>query len=95
MKDIEVHPFVGDIRSFGFLMGIELVEDKETKKPLDVSKVDQIIAGCKSNGLIIGKNGATVAGYNNILTLSPPLSSTEEDLEFIVTTLKNEMYKIV
>jgi adenosylmethionine-8-amino-7-oxononanoate aminotransferase len=95
MKDLENHPFVGDIRSFGFLMGIELVEDKETKKPLEVSKVDQIIAGCKSNGLIVGKNGATVAGYNNILTLSPPLSSTEEDLEFIVTTLKKEMYKIV
>jgi adenosylmethionine-8-amino-7-oxononanoate aminotransferase len=88
MKEIEDHPHVGDIRSFGFLLGIELIEDKATKQPLSMSKVDEIIASCKSKGLIIGKNGATVAGYNNILTLSPPLSSTDEDLSFIINTLK-------
>jgi taurine-pyruvate aminotransferase len=95
MREMEDHPFVGDIRSFGFLLGIELVEDKATKVPLDVRKIDQMIAECKSNGLIIGKNGATVAGYNNILTLSPPLSSTDEDLEFIVKILKAVIHKAV
>ncbi|MFC0273441.1 aspartate aminotransferase family protein [Metabacillus herbersteinensis] len=88
MNEIKDHPLVGDIRSFGFLLGIELVENKETKEPVAASKIDKIIAECKSNGLIIGKNGATVAGFNNIITLSPPLSSTDEDLEFIVTTVK-------
>ncbi|WP_160719397.1 aspartate aminotransferase family protein [Bacillus sp. USDA818B3_A] len=95
LNELIEHPLVGDIRSFGFLLGIELVENKQTKEPAALSTIDQIITECKSKGLIIGKNGATVAGFNNILTLSPPLSSTDEDLEFIVTTIKDVMYKIV
>lgn len=88
LQEIEDLPLVGDIRSFGFMFGIELVEDKETKEPLAALKVEQFIAACKSKGLIIGKNGATVAGFNNILTIAPPLSSTDEDLAFIVKTVK-------
>lgn len=89
LKELAEHPLVGDIRSLGFLMGIELVDNKETKQPASLELVTKIIADCKSQGLIIGKNGDTVAGFNNILTLAPPLSSTDEDLDFIVTTLKN------
>ena len=95
LLDLNSHPLVGDIRSFGFLLGIELVGNKQTKEPAAPAKMDQIIAECKNKGLIIGKNGATVAGFNNILTLSPPLSSTDEDLEFIVTTLKEVIQKVV
>lgn len=88
MQCLLEHPLVGDIRSFGFLMGIELVRDKETKEPLPLPEVAGIITACKAKGLIIGKNGDTVAGYNNVLTLSPPLSSTDEDLDFIISTIK-------
>lgn len=91
MMDIVDHPLIGDIRSFGLLTGIELVEDKDSKKPASLDIVKSIIAGCKRKGLIIGKNGDTVAGYNNILTFAPPLSSTDEDLEFLISTFKHVM----
>jgi len=85
------HPYVGDIRGKGLLIGLELVKDKQTKEPLEVSQVNKVIAGCLQRGLIIGKNGATVAGYNNVLTLAPPLSISEEDLEFVQRTLIEEI----
>ncbi|WP_010283198.1 aspartate aminotransferase family protein [Bacillus timonensis] len=85
------HPYVGDIRGKGLLIGIELVNDKDTKAPLDASKVNKVIAGCLQKGLIIGKNGATVAGYNNVLTLAPPLSISDEDLQFVQRTLIEEI----
>jgi taurine-pyruvate aminotransferase len=91
IAELSEHKLVGDIRSFGFLMGIELVEDKKTKSPLPLPQVGKIIAACKSKGLIIGKNGDTVAGFNNVLTFSPPLSSTDEDFEFMVRTFKEVM----
>ncbi len=91
---LQGHPLVGDIRSFGLLLGIELVANKTTKEPVAAGKIDAIIAKCKSRGLIIGKNGATVAGYNNILTMSPPLSSTDDDLQFIVTTVKEAFTEV-
>lgn len=88
------HPLVGDVRGKGLLIGIELVKDKATKEPLSVDLVNKVIAGCKGKGLIIGKNGATVAGFNNVLTLSPPLNIEMEDLNFIIKTLTDELKAI-
>lgn len=84
---LQNHPYVGDVRGKGLLIGIELVKDKKTKEPLDVQRVNKVIETCKQKGLIIGKNGATVAGYNNVLTLSPPLNIPEEDISFMIQTL--------
>ncbi|QDQ02476.1 aspartate aminotransferase family protein [Lysinibacillus fusiformis] len=88
LQDLLELPFVGDVRGLGFLVGIELVEDKLTLEPAKPERLAKIIADCKANGLVIGKNGDTVEGYNNILTLSPPLCCTDEDLEFISAVLK-------
>ncbi len=85
------HPLVGDIRSFGLLAGVELVADKATKQPASLDIVKSIIAGCKQHGLIIGKNGDTVAGFNNVLTFAPPLVCTDEDMEFLITTFLDVM----
>jgi taurine-pyruvate aminotransferase len=90
----QAHPYVGDVRGKGLLVGIELVENKETKEPLKVALVNEVIATCKQNGLIIGKNGATVAGYNNVLTISPPLNLTEDDLEFLIKTFVEAVNKL-
>ncbi|MEK5482954.1 aspartate aminotransferase family protein [Viridibacillus sp. FSL R5-0888] len=88
LKELSNHPYVGDIRGLGFLLGIEMVEDKITMEPASNERVLKIVSDCKANGLIIGKNGDTVAGYNNILTISPPLSCSDEDLEFMIAVLK-------
>ncbi|MDQ1002343.1 taurine-pyruvate aminotransferase [Neobacillus niacini] len=91
---LQDHPFVGDVRGKGLLVGIELVKDKKTKEPLEVTLVNQVIANCKQEGLLIGKNGATVAGYNNVLTLSPPLNIKQEDINFIIKTVSNSIKKL-
>lgn len=92
---LQDHPFVGDVRGKGLLIGIELVKDKTTKEPLDVSIINQVIASCKEQGVIIGKNGATVAGYNNVLTLAPPLSIEHKDLNFLVKVLNDSLVQII
>lgn len=92
LKELEAYSFVGDVRGLGLLVGIEIVEDKTTKEPGSKARVGKLIADCKTRGLIIGKNGDTVEGYNNILTLSPPLSSSDEDIDYILATLQ-EVFK--
>ena len=91
VTNLSKHKFVGDIRGKGLLIGIELVKDKATKEPLEVELVNKVISGCKQKGLIIGKNGATVAGYNNVLTLAPPLTIEKDDLNFLIKTLSEEI----
>ncbi|NOU68567.1 aminotransferase class III-fold pyridoxal phosphate-dependent enzyme [Paenibacillus sp. LMG 31461] len=87
LEPLNEHPHVGEIRIFGSAMGIELVEDRKSMIPASVERVTHLILACKSKGLLVGKNGDTVPGYANILTLSPPLSSTDEDVNFIIETL--------
>jgi 4-aminobutyrate aminotransferase-like enzyme len=94
LEDVKEHPNVGDIRGKGLLLGIEFVKNKQTKEPIEITKINQVINTCKEKGLIVGKNGVTVAGYNNILQLSPPLSITEEDFMFIVKTLKESIAQL-
>ncbi|WP_349408319.1 aspartate aminotransferase family protein [Pseudalkalibacillus sp. SCS-8] len=88
---LQNHPFVGDVRGKGLLVGIELVKDKKTKEPLEANRLNEVMAACKKNKLLIGKNGATVDGYNNVLALSPPLNLEEEDLDFIIQTVTNAL----
>jgi len=94
LEDIKEHPNVGDVRGKGLLLGIELVEDKQTKEPATIDKLNKVIGACKEKGLLIGKNGDTVAGYNNVLQLSPPLSITEEDFSFIVKIVKESIFQL-
>jgi adenosylmethionine-8-amino-7-oxononanoate aminotransferase len=97
LQELEVlkeHPNVGDIRGKGLLLGIELVIDKQTKEPASVDLVNRVITLCKEKGLLVGKNGDTVAGYNNILQLSPPLSITEDDFKFIIKCMKESFLQL-
>jgi len=87
LRDLDSHKNVGEIRSVGFLYGIEMVEDKHSKTPISEEVMGKIIGQCKEKGLIIGRNGDTVPGYGNVLIIAPPLVSTEEDLKFVVETV--------
>lgn len=88
------NPYVGDVRGKGLLIGIELVQDKETKEPAPLEIVNKVMQIAKNKGLIVGKNGDTVAGFNNVIALSPPLNITDEDLAFIVNVLKETFAEI-
>lgn len=89
LHDVASHHHVGEVRGIGYLYGIELVEDKKTKSPATDALMGSVISSCKEKGLIIGRNGDTVPGYNNVLIIAPPLTSTEEDLKFVVQTVKD------
>jgi taurine-pyruvate aminotransferase len=94
LSELEGHPNVGDVRNKGLLFGIELVEDRQSKRPASKEMVEAAISGCKERGLIISKNGDTVAGFNNVLTLAPPLSLTEDDLDLIAGALKESLHSL-
>ncbi|ASK62549.1 aspartate aminotransferase family protein [Virgibacillus phasianinus] len=83
------HENVGEVRQVGFLLGLEMVTDKQSKVPLDDAKMGEIIGKCKEKGLIIGRNGDTVPGQNNVIIVAPPLTSTEDDLDFLVETVQS------
>ncbi len=73
---LSAHPNVGDIRTTGLMIGIELVLDKATKAPApDLTKA--IMARCLDEKLIIISCGL----HDNVIRLIPPLISDWVTLE--------------
>jgi 4-aminobutyrate aminotransferase len=70
----EQHPLIGDVRGLGLLLGIELVTDRQTKaRASDAAEEVMYLA------LDRGLSFKTTMG--NILTLTPPLTITQAELD--------------
>ncbi len=87
LQELYEYPIVGDVRGLGLMAGIELVQDRQTKEPLPVDDVQSIVSACKEHGVIISKNGDTVAGLNNVLTIAPALIISREEIDHICSSL--------
>ncbi|WP_067846370.1 aspartate aminotransferase family protein [Alicyclobacillus mali (ex Roth et al. 2021)] len=87
LKRLQGLPHVGDIRAFGLLAGVELVEDGATRAPLAPELVGRVVAACRQRGVIVGKNGDTTPGGNNVVTLCPPFVVSEAEVQRIVDVL--------
>jgi 4-aminobutyrate aminotransferase len=67
-------PLIGDVRGRGLLLGIELVEDRETKAPANAA-AERVLYRALSRGLSF----KTTMG--NVLTLTPPLITTQAQMD--------------
>ena len=89
IKELSGHPNVGDIRGKGLFLGIELVEDKETKKPfnpeLKVAKNLADLAFSPKFNMTMYHGTGTVDGINgDHIMLCPPFIITEKHVVRIV-----------
>ncbi|MBE7382039.1 MAG: aminotransferase class III-fold pyridoxal phosphate-dependent enzyme [Leptolyngbya sp. SIO1E4] len=88
------HPNVGDVRGKGLLLGVELVQDKVSKTPLDGDRVSAVIKHCMDKHLIIGRNTNTIPGHTNVLILCPPLVLTHEEADRLADTLYQAVFAL-
>ena len=65
---------VGDVRGKGLMIGVELVEDKESKKPA-VQKAVQVITRAWKRGVAVVTCGAST------IRIAPPLTIQREMLD--------------
>lgn len=82
-------PHVGDVRQKGFMVGIELVEDHETKRPFD-SRHRIGAAVCTA----IRKHGIIIRPLGDTLVLMPPLAMPTDDLNTIVHAVATEVQRL-
>ncbi len=72
----EKHSLIGDVRGMGLLQAMELVEDRETKKPATAA-TGMMMEASRENRILIGKGGL----YGNVLRLSPPMNITRTEVD--------------
>ncbi len=94
LHTMENIPVVGDIRGKGLMWGIELVENKETRRPFDPSKKAAGVATteCLERGLVIYPGSGQIDGLEgDQFLIAPPLIVTEEQVEDIAARLKGAL----
>jgi len=86
LKDL---PHVGDIRQKGFMVGIELVADKETRQPFDPKRRlgAEVCAKIRRRSVIIRPLG-------DVIVIMPPLAMEMSDLRKIVDAVASEVREI-
>ncbi len=74
--------FVGDVRGVGLMTGIEMVTDKAKRTPMTRSSdiPARVARAAYERGLMVRVSGPT-------LILSPPLTISESEIDFLVATL--------
>ena len=73
MRKFEI---IGDVRGLGPMLAIELVRDRETKKPA-AEEASALVKYCVDHGVVVLICGT----FNNVLRFLPPLVITDEELD--------------
>lgn len=90
IEEFKDHKNVGDIRSIGLINAIELVEDKEIKKPFDsdLRTGYQIYKKAIDEGLLLRPLG-------DVLYFNPPLTITVEEIDLAIDKMKKAIDKVL
>jgi adenosylmethionine-8-amino-7-oxononanoate aminotransferase len=82
-------PHVGDVRQSGFMVGIELVMDKETKEPYPLSEKVGIRV-CRESR----KYNLIIRPLGDVIVLMPPLSIKESELKRMTAVVYESIIKV-
>jgi 4-aminobutyrate--pyruvate transaminase len=86
LRKLASHPLVGEVRGEGLIAGLELVEDKSSKRSFD----PQLKVGLKAFDLA-QRNGLIVRAIGDTIALCPPLIITEAQVQEVVARLKTTL----
>jgi adenosylmethionine-8-amino-7-oxononanoate aminotransferase len=88
------HAHVGDIRGRGLFRGVELVEDRATKRPFDPARKlhAQVKAAAMDEGLIVYPAGGTVNGRDgDHILIAPPFIIEDAQIDELVGKLSRAL----
>jgi 2,2-dialkylglycine decarboxylase (pyruvate) len=78
------HEQIGDVRGRGLLVGLELVEDRESRRPADALGA-AVTAECLRRGLSM--NIVRAGSGANCFRMAPPLTISEDEIDLAVEIL--------
>lgn len=90
LKDL---PLVGDVRGVGLFCGIEFVRDKKTKEPISEGEMATIMGNMMAQNVIVGRTNSSFQGLNTIMNFAPSLNITKEQVDQVVTAVRNAIEK--
>ena len=96
-KLAEREPLIGDVRGKGLMIGLEFVQDRDTRKPFprSLQLIENIVRTGLANGLILrGRAGTGVGSDGDHTLLSPPFIITESQCDELVERLETTLNQV-
>jgi adenosylmethionine-8-amino-7-oxononanoate aminotransferase len=87
---LDENEFVGDVRGRGLLLCVELVQDRESKKPFPRSArvTEQVLDRAMELGLLLYPSTGNVDGTDgDYLMIGPPLTIIDDEVDLVVERL--------
>jgi adenosylmethionine-8-amino-7-oxononanoate aminotransferase len=84
------HPALGEIRGRGLMVGIELVEDRETRAPFPRAArlTEAVVRAAREQGVLVYSGTGNANGVDgDTILLGPPFIVSDAELERIVETV--------
>ena len=78
--------FIGDVRGYGPMIGVEIVESKNSKTP-SKEKAQKIINNCRDNGLLL----VTCGEFGNVIRFMGPLTTPLNHVEEVLGIFKESL----
>jgi 4-aminobutyrate aminotransferase-like enzyme len=76
------HDVVGDVRGLGLFLGVELVVDRETRRPAG-PQAAYVVERMKDRGVLLSTDGPD----HDVIKIKPPLAFSEADADRLVAGL--------
>ncbi|MCZ2458953.1 MAG: aminotransferase class III-fold pyridoxal phosphate-dependent enzyme [Chitinophagales bacterium] len=83
------YPVIGDVRGHGLFIGVEMVKDRDTKKPA-VPEIDIVVEKMKKRGILLSTDGP----LHNVLKIKPPVVFSKENADEFVQNLDEVLAKM-
>jgi 2,2-dialkylglycine decarboxylase (pyruvate) len=84
------HEMVGDVRGVGLLCGLELVEDRDTRRPAERLGLE-LSEECERRGLSINLVRGGSGGAANCLRMAPPLTVSDDEIDLAADILDTSL----
>ncbi len=79
LAEFRDHPLIGEVRTCGFLAAMEIVEDKEARRPFPPER--KVGLACREIAIA---NGLVMRAIRDAMVLAPPLTITEAEIDEMV-----------
>lgn len=81
------YPWVGDVRGMGLFLGVELVEDPESREPAP-DLAAHVVEEALSDGILLAADGPD----RNVIKIKPPLSFSEDDARAVIWSVEKAIH---
>jgi 4-aminobutyrate aminotransferase-like enzyme len=89
----ESSTLIGDVRGQGLMIGVELVQNRQTKEPA-FAETAAVLEAALERGLMLGRTGPVFGNLGNVVKFKPAVNTAQADLEDALDRFESALQEV-